>query len=137
MTTFYKTPAFVTLTTGAALAAAVFFAGAAQADQKETDAQIEPSVSFAKATEVAAATGQGDIVALELDHHSSRPVYVAEMESETSHTILHIDGATGEVLATATVSAKNQEEKHAMLYELDHEGHDEHDDHDDHDDDDD
>ncbi len=90
---------------------------------------ISPSVPFAKAMEIATGVAEGNLVALEVDHYGDSPIYVAELESTTTHTMLQIDGVSGEVLANNTITAASAEALHAMLEELDHDGHDDGDDH--------
>ncbi|MTH99316.1 PepSY domain-containing protein [Roseibium sp. RKSG952] len=109
------------------------------AEPAGTEKVISPSVPFAKAMEIATGAAEGNLVALEVDHYGNSPVYVAELESNTTHTMLQIDGVSGEVLANNTISAASPEALHAMLEELDHDDDDDGDDHDfehdDHDDD--
>lgn len=103
----------------------------AMAEPVGSEKVIAPSVPFAKALEIATGAAAGNLVALEVDHYSDSPVYVAELETNTSHTVLQIDGLTGDVLANNTITAASPEALHAMLDELDHEFHDDGDDHDD------
>lgn len=83
---------------------------------------IAPSVPFAKAMEIATGAAEGNLVALEVDHYGDSPVYVAELEGNTTHTMLQINGVSGEVLANNTITAASSEALHAMLEELDHDG---------------
>ena len=120
MTSQNLKPSLIILAAGIALAAGVLWSGPTRADMPKSEPLMIPAIPFAKAMEVASATTKGTLIGLELDQFNDRPVYFAEIESETSHTILRIDGTSGAVLATASVTASTRDERHAMLEELDH-----------------
>lgn len=103
-------------------------AGMSFAETQSVEKLIKPSISFAKAMEIATDSQNGDLVALELDHFGKTAVYVAELESEASHTIMQIDGTNGTIIATAKASAKSPEALHDLMEELDHDSEEDHDD---------
>ena len=111
--------------------AVVLSVGAASAQPLSVENQIKPSIPFAKVVEIAAATQNGNITALELDHYEDSPIYTAELVDSTSHTVLRIDGNNGEILAAERTIASSPKELHAMLEEQDHQEHGDGDDHDD------
>lgn len=66
----------------------------AYADPAGPEKVALPSIPFVNAMEIAAGAAEGNLVALEVDHHGDSPIYVAELEGDTSHTILQIDGVS-------------------------------------------
>jgi hypothetical protein len=111
-----------------AFAAILLSTGMSFAEVQSVEKLIKPSISFTKAMEIATGSQNGDLVALELDHFGKTAVYVAELESETSHTIMQIDGTNGAIIATAKASANSPEALHDLMEELDHESEEDHDD---------
>lgn len=119
-----------TLISGAMLSALLFAAGTANAESLSTERKIAPSIPLPEVVEIATKAADGKIVAIELDHYDESPIYVAELESRTSHTVMRIDGNNGEVLSKSEITGQSREQVHAMLEELDHQDHNDGDDHD-------
>lgn len=114
------------------IAAIIITTGMSFAASQSTEDLIKPSLSFAKAMEIATSSKHGDLVALELDHFDNTTIYVAELVSETSHTIMQIDGTNGTIIATANASANSPEALRNLMEELGHNSEEHHeDDHDD------
>lgn len=110
----------ITLVSGMSAVALAVAATVAFAEPIETENRIAPSISFAQAMELASGAANGTLAALELEHSGDKPVYVAELESPTSHTELRIDGMSGDILGTNTISASSPEALHAMFAAQDH-----------------
>ena len=92
------------------------------AEPLEGDKHVKPSVTFSEALKIASETAKGDVTLLELEDEDNKPVFTAELETETSQTHVRIDGMTGEVLATNVVSGATPEAFHMMLDEVEGQG---------------
>lgn len=101
-------------TTALAIALAAGSVSAQDTDELAlTEAQLAeleaPTISFAEAVGIVKKASKGDIIAMELDYPFDGPAYVADIESDTSETMLVVDGMTGEVLADATFEVARPE----------------------------
>lgn len=100
-------------TTAIALTAGTVFAEGA------TDEVLElpkPEIAFVDAANIAAGAADGDLVGMELDYiNDADPVYVADLEADTSFYRLMIDGDTGSVLVTESVTAQDEAALQAYL----------------------
>lgn len=78
--------------------------------QPDTAQYDAPAVSFVKAAELAQATAPGTLVSLELsDDEAKDRLYMAELESATSYSIVLIDAEEGDVELTQIVKASSPE----------------------------
>lgn len=109
------TKSAITLVSGLSALTVAAVATMAFAEPIETENRISPTVPFAQAMDVATGAAQGNMVSLEVQHSGETPVYIALLVSPTSHTELRIDGMTGEILGSSTISAASPEALHAMF----------------------
>lgn len=100
-------------TTAIALSAGAAFAEDAIDEVLELP---KPEIAFVDAANTAAGAAAGDLVGMELDYiNEDDPVYVADLEADTSFSRLMIDGDTGEVLVTESVIAQDEAALQAYL----------------------
>lgn len=79
-------------------------------------APVSPEMAFVDAAAVAAGAAEGDLIAMELDYlDEGAPVYLADLESETGFARLMLDGDSGAVLASETISGASEEALDAYL----------------------
>ena len=100
-------------TTVLALAAGAAFA---QEPAAETPDFAKPQISLIDAAGIANSGSTGDLVAVPLDYVTEEdPVYIADLENETSFARLMIDGKNGEVLVSEVTQAKDEDVLDAYL----------------------
>lgn len=76
----------------------------------------KPQIAFTDAAAIAAKSTQGDLVSMELDYITeTAPVYVADLESDTSVARLMIDAGNGEVLVSEVINATSEEAMNAYM----------------------
>lgn len=90
--------------------------GMAVAQEAVPAAPVSPEMAFVDAAAIAAGAAEGDLIAMELDYlDEGAPVYLADLESETGFARLMLDGDSGAVLASETISAASEEALDAYL----------------------
>ena len=76
---------------------------------------LQPSIAFAAAVQTASSSAQGNIVSMELAYADDKPFYTAALETDTSFSMLLIDGITGEVIASNVTQAANEDALSLLL----------------------
>lgn len=100
-------------TTVLALSAGTAFA---QEAEVETLDFVKPQISLVDAAGIANTGAKGDLVAVELEYATATdPVYIAQLEGDSSFARIMIDGNNGEVLVSEVIEAKDEDALDAYM----------------------
>lgn len=103
-------------TTAFALTAFTAFAQDTASADMEIPEFVKPEIAFVDAVNIVNANGDGDIIGMELDFISEdQPVYVADIEEELGFSRLLVSGTNGDVLASETITAADEEALDAYM----------------------